>query len=303
MQTAPIAHPPEHTDAARRAVRLTYWVIAYLFSTIAFMALAKGSSQAMKTIWVDDALNLIPAIAFLAGNAVAKRRATIEHPYGLHRAPLIGYLAGALALISFGVMLSVEAVLALAGDERPSIKTSQLWPMLAALAYSTIPQIVLARKKEKLAKAIHDRALYTDAAMSKADWLSGTAAALGVIGMSIGWWWADAVAALIVSLDILHDGAKHMRGAMSRLCGARPETTDDEHEDPLVQRVHTALARLPWVKSVRLRLREEGHVVFGEAFIVPSEDDGAVAKVQEAVEVARQADWRMHDLTVTFIAK
>ena len=41
--------------------------------------------------------------------------------------------------------------------------------------------------------------LYADAKMNKADWLTATAAMVGVVGIGVGLWWVDAVAAIAIS--------------------------------------------------------------------------------------------------------
>ena len=80
------------------------------------------------------------------------------------------------------------------------------WPMLVGLAYTGIPSYFLGRAKLRLAPMIHDKVLYADAEMNRADWMAEAAAAAGVIGTGLGIWWADAAAAGLVSIDILRTG-------------------------------------------------------------------------------------------------
>jgi cation diffusion facilitator family transporter len=309
--TKPVAYPVAFLEAERRAKRIAAWSIVYVASTIVFMGLTMGGSQAMKTVWFDDILGLIPPIAFLIGAKAAKRRASADHPYGFLRAPMVGHLASALALIAFGLMLAIEAVLALLRHTPPSVGGTVLfgevvwsgWLMLAALAYSIVPMAVFGRLKEKAALHIHDRALFADAAMAKADWMSGTAAVAGVLGVGLGYWWTDAAAALAVSLDILHDGVRQIRGAVSRLLGARPRTIAKEREDVIIEDVKRHLLELDWVADAEVRLREEGHVVFGEATVVPRATDDLAGKLTRARQDIRQRHWRMHDLTITVAAR
>ncbi|MEZ0312781.1 MAG: cation transporter [Myxococcota bacterium] len=311
MLTTPVEYPKSFLAAERRAKRIAAWSIIYVVSTIVFMGLTMGGSQAMKTVWFDDILGLIPPVSFLVGAAVAKRRATADYPYGFLRAPMIGHLASALALIAFGIMLAVEAVLALLEHTPPSIGGTVVfgrviwsgWLMLAALAYSIVPMAIFGHSKEKAALPIHDRALLADAAMARADWLSGGAAVAGVVGVGLGFWWADAVAALVVSLDILHDGAQQIRGAVSRLIGAPPRTLQKGREDVLIEDVKRHLLELDWVAGADVRLREEGHVVFGEATVVPRVTDDIGTKLSDARQAIRQRHWRMHDLTITVAAR
>jgi hypothetical protein len=59
------------------------------------------------------------------------------------------------------------------------------------------------------------------------------------------------------------------------------------------------LRGLDWVEEVDLRLREEGQVYFGEALVVPSDEIDIPEKVEDALERARDLDWRIHDLALT----
>ena len=47
--------------------------------------------------------------------------------------------------------------------------------------------------------------------MNQADWMSAGGAAAGVVGIGSGIWWADAVAAIVISIDIVHEGQKYLR--------------------------------------------------------------------------------------------
>ena len=85
--------------------------------------------------------------------------------------------------------------------------------MIAALVYSTIPPFILGRMKQPLARDLHQKALRTDANMNKGGWLSGVAGVLGITGVAFGYWWADAVAAIIISIEILRDGFSDVQKA------------------------------------------------------------------------------------------
>lgn len=69
--------------------------------------------------------------------------------------------------------------------------------------------------------------------MNKADWLSSVTSILGIAGVGLGVWWADAVAAIIISLDILHDGYKNLRGALSSMTDTAPRKLEGTGPHPL----------------------------------------------------------------------
>ena len=299
--------PPAKQRAERNAVRLEYVTIVYLISAIFFIYLTLGSSQAMKTAWAEDILSLIPPIAFLIATRVRKRQPDDDHPYGWHRITSIAYLVSALALLTMGTLLILDAVTKLISFEHPSIGVVTLfghhvwlgWLMIPAALYSGIPAALLGRRKLPLAAELHDKVLFADAKMNKADWLTGAAASLGVLGIAWGLWWADAVAALVISTDILHDGVSNVRVAVSDLMDSRPRRVDQSGTDPLPQRVENEMRRFAWVRDVKVRMREEGHVYFGEIFVEPRSPDDLTSRFEQAREHLKGLDWRLHDIVIT----
>jgi divalent metal cation (Fe/Co/Zn/Cd) transporter len=308
----PIEFPPEQQDAFRKARRLEWISVAYIGTAGVFLYLTMGSSQAMRTSWLEDIISLVPPIAFLVCSRLATRKASARFPYGMHSSVSIGYLTASLALLAMGCFLFVEAAIKLGSAERTTIGGYTLlgttvwagWPMLLALAYTGIPSFFLGRAKFKLAPAIHDKILYADAAMMRADWMAETAAALGVIGAGLGLWWADAAAAGLVSLDILRDGARNTLAAVTDLIDETPKRTTDRNQlEPLPGELARYVEGLGWVEKAEVRMREKGHVFFGEIFVVPRSlcemsADELSARIGDLSEKAKAFNWRVHDVTV-----
>lgn len=119
--------------------------------------------------------------------------------------------------------------------------------MIAALLWGTFPAMVLGRVKLPLAKKLHEKNLYTDAKMNKADWMTAAAAIFGVLGIGMGWWWADAVAALFISVDIVHDGYTNLRQAVFVLMDQVPKAVSNQKTDPLVEEIKETLAKQNWI--------------------------------------------------------
>ncbi len=299
--------PSELQQTLRRARRLEWLTIAYLVSAVVLLALVLGSSQAMKTAWAEDLLSLIPPIAFLLAMRFNSRSPTRRFPYGFHRIVSIAHLCSALALFVMGTYLLVESIIKLVTAEYPTINSVELfgqtiwlgWLMLPALAWSGLPAVFLGRAKIPLAEELHNKVLYADAKMNKADWLTAGAAMVGVVGIGFGLWWLDAVAAALISLDITKDGISNLRRAVVDLMDQAPTTVDHDDADPLRGKLAAMLQDLDWVEEVDLRLREEGQVYFGEALVVPSDETNITQKIEDALKRAGDLDWRIHDLALT----
>ncbi|KQR66382.1 cation diffusion facilitator family transporter [Frigoribacterium sp. Leaf172] len=309
-RTAKFGHPQlpdEQRDALRRAVRLEWVTIGVLTVTATLMFLVLGSSQAMRVAWIEDLLSFLPPIAFLMATRVIRRPPTRDHPYGLHRATGIAHLVAAVALLVMGAYLIVDSGFKLVIAEHPTIGGIEVlgrtvwlgWLMVATLAVTSVAPVILGRAKLTLSETLHDKVLYADADMNKADWMTGAAAIAGIVGIGVGWWWADSVAALLISVSILHDGLRNLRGAVAGLMDRRARTYDDEAPHPLTDRIDEHLTALPWVEEARSRVRELGHVFHVESFVVPRE---GMTPSLEDLEAARSEcvdmDWKVQDMVI-----
>jgi cation diffusion facilitator family transporter len=273
------------------------------------MYLVMGSSQAMKTAWFEDLLSLVPPIAYLIATRVARRGPNEDFPYGYHRSISIAFLCSSIVLLTMGVLLLVESIVKLVSREHPTIQSMEIggwfvwqgWPMLAVLTVTGIIPVVLGRLKLPVARQLHDKALHADADMNKADWLTALAALLGVAGIAYGLWWSDAAAAAFISLEIPRDGARDLRRVVLVLMDRSPTHVDSGRPIDAPQKLVARLKALPWVRDADVRLREEGHVFSGEAFVIPSEEQGLLDRAEQIRAIATSLDWRLSELVVTFV--
>jgi cation diffusion facilitator family transporter len=304
--------PPEEAKLFRKARRLEWITVAYISSAAVFLYITMGSSQAMRTSFFEDVISIVPAIAFLVGTRVALMRPKEDFPYGRHRATSIAHLTAAIALVGMGTFLLFEAAMSYFSGEKPTIGGFNLfgtmiwggWPMLAALLYTAVPSVILGRMKARLAPKLHDKVLYADSKMMKADWMAETATAVGVIGTGFGFPWLDPLAAALVSVDILHDGVSTLKVAVADLMDRKPAHTDQSGPEELPDNLQKLLERKEWVEKAEVRLREEGHVFMGEAFVIArAGTEDLTAKLEQAVEEAKTLDWRMHELVIQPVSK
>lgn len=304
--------PPEIERALRRAVRLEWATLAVLAVTIALVAVVMGSSQAMRAAWIEDLLSLVPPIAFLVAVRVTRRHPTRARPYGSHRSVGVGHLVAAVALSVMGVILVADSALSLVTNEHPPIGTLDLfghtvwqgWFMMAVMALSIPGPVLLGRAKLKLAEQLHDRVLYADADMNKADWQTGVATIVGVAGIGLGWWWADSAAAIFVGVSIVLDGWRNLREAVGNLADRRATTIDGDRPHPLIDRAERVAWAQPWVRHAGARVRDEGHVLHVEMFVVPHEGAGAtVGRCAQLREEIVALDWKLEDVVVVPVAQ
>ncbi|UNX55008.1 cation transporter [Georgenia sp. TF02-10] len=299
--------PAEQAAALRRAVRLEWLTLAFLATAITLVYLVMGSSQAMKTAWAEDMLSLIPPAVFLLTARLCRRAPDPRHPFGYHRAVGVGHLVAATALTAMGVILVFDSLSGLLAAEHPPVGTMEVagqvvwsgWLMIAVMAYTAVPPVLLGRGKMPLAETLHDRVLYADADMNKADWMTAVGAIVGVLGIGVGLWWADAAAALFISGSILRDGLGNLRTGTTALMDARAATYDGEDPHPLVVRLDEHLRALPWVAEAASRVRDQGHVFHVESFVVPAGGEPpSLADLRAARESAIALDWKIQDMVI-----
>jgi cation diffusion facilitator family transporter len=311
-----IGQPFRFSDAQirqrQRSIRLSWATIALLGTTATLMWLTLGQSQAMKTAWAEDLLGMIPPAALLIALRFENRRPTRRFPYGYFRVISIAFLAAAVALSAIGLWLFGDSVLKLVHRQRPSIGLMTLfnrqlwsgWAMIAALVYATAVGLTLGILKRPLARALHDKVVEADADMNKADWTSQSAAVIGILLVGYGHWWADSMAAALISLSILNDGWRNLRQVIGDLMDEAPSVFGETQAlEDLPNRLRAAAERLEWVERAGVRLREQGHVLTGEVFVVPRRVEEAsaaelLAHVARAGTELSKLDWRLHCLSV-----
>jgi divalent metal cation (Fe/Co/Zn/Cd) transporter len=116
-------------------------------------------------------------------------------------------------LMLIGLYLTVAAVLALANRSSP--ETSVVGVALSAASVLVLP--ILAQAKLRLAQPLASSALHGDGVLSLAG--AGLAAATLLsllVNSAFGWWWADAVAALLIAATLLRESWLITRGALRR---------------------------------------------------------------------------------------
>lgn len=294
-------------DALRRAIRLEWITLAWMTGTVVLVAMVAGQSQAMQAAWAEDMLSLLPPIAFLVATRRIRKKPNRRHPYGYHRSIGVAHLVAAIALLTMGGYLVFDSVRGLVTVERPPIGLTVLfghgiwagWLMVIVMVVTSIGPVILGLKKLKLSEQLHDKVLFADADMSKADWTTAIATIAGVLGVGLGLWWADATAALLVSVSILRDGLKNLRGSIGGLTDTEARTYDDSDPHPLTRQIEVRAGQEPWVGEAAARVRDQGHVFHAEVFVVPHPGvEPSVRQIADLRDRVHELDWKVHDVVV-----
>jgi cation diffusion facilitator family transporter len=299
--------PERQAEALRKAIKFEWFTLAFLAVAITMVYLVMGSSQAMKAAWIEDLLSLAPPIAFLLAVRLVNKKPNPKYPYGYHRSVGVAHLVAGVALFTMGAFLVYDSASGLILAEHPPIGSVVLfgqaiwlgWLMMGAMALTIPLPIYFGRVKMKLAEELHDKVLYADADMNKADWMTAAGSIVGVAGIGLGLWWADSAAALFIAASILWDGVKNMKAAITDLMDTRATTFDDGKPHPDAAKVDDYLRSLTWVAEAGSRARDQGHVFHVESFVVPRR--GMMPTLDQLLD-ARDAcidlDWKIQDIVI-----
>jgi divalent metal cation (Fe/Co/Zn/Cd) transporter len=114
-----------------------------------------------------------------------------------------------LAFLVLAAYVTFEAVRSLLGGEAPDAS-----PVGIVLTAVSIPVMLwLAAAKRRTGEALGSRALVADSKQTRACWYLSVVTLAGLAANAIlGWWWADPVAALGISVLLVREGLEAVRG-------------------------------------------------------------------------------------------
>jgi len=202
----------------------------------------------------SDALTAIPLwIAF----ALNRRQQNRRYTYGYGRAEDLAGTVIVLMILASALFVFYESTLKLLN---PQPLDNLGWVAIAAIV-GFIGNEAVALFRLRIGGEINSAALIADGLHARVDGFTSLAVLLGVIGVWLGFWWADPLMGFIIGFAILvivRDAAKSM---WYRLMDAMdPETID---------RIEATAAKVPGVEGVsQVRARWIGHRMNSEMNIV-----------------------------------
>jgi cation diffusion facilitator family transporter len=176
----------------RRGVALEWFTVTWNVAE-ACVAIAAGvaaGSIALIGFGVDSGIEVVAASALLWRFRRAKAHASEEEHDDAERRAL--HVVSATFFV-LAVYIAVEAIDGLASREQPD--TSSVGMILALVSLAVMP--TLAYAKQQTGRALGSRALMADAVETWVCAYLSLALLLGIgLHSTLGWWWADPIAAL-----------------------------------------------------------------------------------------------------------
>lgn len=278
----------EHRAAANRAVTVSAVGLALTGSVELAIALVTGSVALL-----GDALHNLSdvstSLVVFAGFWFSKKEPSETHPYGYERAEDIAGLGIAVVIFASAIFAAYESYQKLISDRGT---TDVYLGMLAAIV-GMVGNLAVSRYKRHVAQQIHSLTMEAEANHSWLDTVSSFGALVGLVGVALGYRWADPIAGFAVTIFILHVFWEVNREIIHHLMdGVEPEPIAAAQKAALnVPGVVGALVRGRWMGR-SLILEIEGQMAADTPLARAEEVGRAVdAAVRAAVEEVRQVRW------------
>jgi cation diffusion facilitator family transporter len=210
----------------RRARRLEYFTLLWnsLEATVSLVAGVLSGSIALVGFGMDSVIENGSAVALLwrlrkANEATERQRERAE--------AMALRIVGVLFLL-LAVYIAIESILMLVRQIEP--ERSLVGIIMAAAAVVVMP--LLARAKRKTAEELASGALRADSRQSDfCAYLAGVTLAGLALNALFGWWWADPVSALLITVIIAREGISAWRGKACGCAGPAIDACCSEGED------------------------------------------------------------------------
>lgn len=205
----------DRSDAVRRGITLSYVTIGYnsLEALGSLVAGILSGSVALVGFGIDSVIEVTSSVA-----AQWRLRSDIDssHRERVERTTLriVGW-----CFIALAIYVTLDSARSLVGREEPSRSVFGL----VILVLSVVVMPLLARAKRRVATEMRSGALKADAKQTALCAYLSLIALVGVgLNATLGWWWADPVAALVMVPIILKEGIDGVRAKQCDDCEATP---------------------------------------------------------------------------------
>ncbi len=218
-----------------------------------------GQSAALVADGLHSLSDLASDLLVLVAVKLGAREADHDHPYGHRR-----YETIATVVLGFGLVVIAGGI---AWDiyERVLQPERMLVPKVSALGIATISILAnewLFQYTKRIATLTRSKLLLANAWHHRSDAISSVVVLIGVAGSLLGYFWADAVAALIVALMVAKIGINLVSESIKEL-------VDTSLPDILVQEIRSEIRSIEGVKNIHLlRTRQMGEDALVDAHIV-----------------------------------
>ena len=198
-------------------------------------------------------IDLGATVMTYAAVRVSGKPADREHQYGHHKFEAVSALAETALLFLLSGVVIWEAIKRLVEREGPLVEAT-IWAF-AVIIGSMLVDLVRSRALSRTAKKTKSQALEADALHFSSDLASSFAVLVGLIGIRLGYAWADSAAALIVAVLVCIAGWRLGRRTIDTLTDVAPPG--------VTEKIVAIAAAVPGVVRIeQVRARAAGETTF-----------------------------------------
>lgn len=199
----------ERNELLRGALRLEWLTVGWnvVEGVIAVAAALAAGSVALLGFGIDSFVESASG-GVLIWRLLAERRGALDRS-AIERLDHRARKLVACSLFALALYVAVDASVSLWRAERPEASTIGM----ALTLVSMVLMLWLGRAKRRAAAALGSRALEADAFQTTACWWLSVITLAGIgLNAAFGWWWADPVAALGMTVLLVREGTEAWRG-------------------------------------------------------------------------------------------
>jgi len=267
-------------DEMKAASRVTLigMVLDMVLGIIKVIAGALFHSQALIVDGIHSFSDVASDLVVLGVMRVSRQEPDADHPYGHQRIETFGTLVLGSILIAVGAALAWENTLRLVEGQADILPE---WPVLLAAAFSVIGKEWIYHYTRRVGLAIRSDLIIANAWHSRTDAFSSVIVLFSTAGAMLGLIWLDVLAAVVISIIIIHIGWKFSWDSVKELVdtGLSPEDTkmlkDIARNTDGVRNVH------------ELRSRRMGHDILLDVHLVVRPEISVSEGHQIGMEVVR----------------
>ena len=211
MTESVVVSKSARAEFVRRGIVLEYFTIGWnlVEGVVAFVSGVVASSPSLVAFGFDSFIESTSGVALLW-------RLRVDDEHLRERREQIALRLVGVCFLLLAAYVIIDSAKTLYYRESPELSIVGI----ALTLVSLIVMPVLARQKRRVAKRIESKALEADSRQTDlCVYLSAITLAGLVLNAAFGWWWADPVAALLMTTIIVKEGIEALRG----------ETCDDCH--------------------------------------------------------------------------
>ncbi|WP_090797270.1 cation diffusion facilitator family transporter [Pelagirhabdus alkalitolerans] len=236
------------------------WVSIFAYLLLAIVKLLTAhitNSQALQADGLNNATDVVAAVAVLVGLRISRKPPDDDHHYGHFRAELIASLIASFIMVTVGFQVILNSFQRLFTTDTGTISMLAAYTALGSALFMLLIYVF----NLKLSKKINSSSLYAAAQDNKSDALVSLGAFVGILGAQFGWYWLDPIAGIFVGFVIVYTAWEIFKNAS--------HTLTDGYDEESVSTIRDFIEKDPDVIKVRdIKGRRHGNQTFLDIIIL-----------------------------------